>query len=672
MASKPSQPGKIFVGRQREMAELKAALENSMAGQGRLAMLAGAPGIGKTRTANELAAIAQSQGAQVYWGWCYEGEGAPPYWPWIQLIRSYVRSATADQLESDMGSNAAAIATLLPEVHEKLPSLRTPPELEPEQARFRLFDSIASFLKNASAATPLVIVIEDLHWADQSSLMLCEFISREISASKVMLLGTYRDAEVDRSHPLSQTLGTLIRESNFFRVPLGGLEPPDVGRFVELSAGITLTSANLEIVHSRTEGNPLFLNELVRLLDEEDVPVSDDWITSLPEGVRDVIGRRLHRLSGRCNEILSVAAVIGREFTLGQLMPLIDDLGEEQLLEVLDDALSGRIIEEIPRVLGRYRFSHSLIQETLAEELTTNRRVRMHARIAEALEHLYANETADHAAELAHHFFEAGAAVDAAKLANYSALAGEQALASYAWKEAQTHFQRGLAAKGVALTGSGPAADEETADLLFGQGRAMLSTIPSHRFSEAVASLRRAFDYFVGAGEEEKAISVAEYPFASQNVFDTGMSDLIARALSFVPPDSRAAGRLLSRYSQVLALEICDFAGAKRASEAALAIARRENDSVLEMRFLAEAARVDRYSLEFEESADKSQRALEIALRVDDLRVQVSAEGEITLSLFCRGDLQGARQHGASLFNGSERLRSGNHQAFASHYNMIV
>jgi predicted ATPase len=158
-----SQPSQIFVGRQRELTVLNAALENSMAGQGKLVMLAGEPGIGKTRTATELAAKAQEQGAQVYWGWCYEGEGAPPYWPWIQSIRSYVRNATAGQLEADMGSNAAAIATLLPEVHEKLPGLGAPPELEPEQARFRLFDSIAALFKNASATTPLVIVLEDLH-----------------------------------------------------------------------------------------------------------------------------------------------------------------------------------------------------------------------------------------------------------------------------------------------------------------------------------------------------------------------------------------------------------------------------------------------------------------------------------------------------------------------------
>ena len=182
------------------------------------------------------------------WGWCYEGEGAPPYWPWIQSIRPYVREAPADRLETEMGRGAADIAALLPEVHEKLPGLQPLPVLDPEQSRFRLFDSLSTFLKNASASSPLLIIMEDLHWSDRSSLMLLEFISKEISTSRVLLLGTYRDIEVDRRHPLSQTLGALIRDPNFRRVPLRGLSQQDVGRFVELSAGVTLAVSNLELI----------------------------------------------------------------------------------------------------------------------------------------------------------------------------------------------------------------------------------------------------------------------------------------------------------------------------------------------------------------------------------------------------------------------------------------
>ena len=175
--------GSVFVGREREMAELKAALEDAVSGQGRLVMLVGEPGIGKTRTAQELAGYAETLGVQVLWGRCYEEEGTPPYWPWLQSLRSYIQQQAPKQLQAEMGPGAADIAEILSEVREKLPNLESPPALEPEQARFRLFTSITTFLKNAAQSQPLMLVLDDLHWADRSSLLLLEFLAREIQAS---------------------------------------------------------------------------------------------------------------------------------------------------------------------------------------------------------------------------------------------------------------------------------------------------------------------------------------------------------------------------------------------------------------------------------------------------------------------------------------------------------
>ncbi|MCH8095402.1 MAG: ATP-binding protein, partial [Chloroflexi bacterium] len=193
--------GSGFVGRRQQMAELTAALDDSMSGQGRIVMLAGEPGIGKTRIAQELAAYAEQRGAQVLWGWCYEGEGAPPYWPWVQPMRAYVQQAAAEQLTAEMGPGAADIAEVVAEVRVKLPDLETPPVLEPEPARFRLFDSITTFLKNAAQRQPLMLVLDDLHWADRSSLLLLEFLAREIGTSSLLLVCSYRDVEVSRRHP---------------------------------------------------------------------------------------------------------------------------------------------------------------------------------------------------------------------------------------------------------------------------------------------------------------------------------------------------------------------------------------------------------------------------------------------------------------------------------------
>jgi tetratricopeptide (TPR) repeat protein len=670
--------GGVFVGRQQEMGDLKAALEDALSGRGRLLTLVGEPGIGKSRTAQELASYAGLRHAQVLWGRCYEGEGAPPYWPWVQAIRSYVRDKDPEELRSEMGAGAANIAGIVSDVSEKLPGLAAPAELEPEQARFRLFDSMTAFLKSASQRQPLVLVLDDLHWADHPSLLLLEFVARELPGSRLLVIGTYRDMELSRRHPLSLTLGELNRDRLFQRVLLRGLTQEDVGRFIELVSGIAPPQGMVEAVHRQTEGNPLFVTEAVRLLVQEGeltpekAGQRDSWSVRIPEGVREVIGRRLDRLSERCNETLTIASVIGREFTLEHLRPLIEDVSDDRLLEVLEEALASRVIEEMTSTVGRYQFTHALIKETLAGELSTTRKVRLHARIAESLEEAYGEEAECHAAELAFHFAEAQTVLGSDRLVRYSLLAGDRALAAFAWEEAQTHFQRGLTAKGVALTGSEPAADKEAAALLFGQGRAMLSTVDRLEFHEPVASLRRAFDYFVAAGDVEKAVSVAEYPYESVSGGDTGISNLISRALSLVPPDSHAAGRLLFRYGYVLGLEAGDFNGAQKAVEAALAIAEREGDLGLEMRILADAARVDRYNLNFDEWLKKSQRALELATASDDLMVQVRAKGDITLALYCKGDLEGAQQHAAAMLIGSERLRGGNSQAMAFHYNMIV
>jgi predicted ATPase len=205
------------------MRELKAALEEALSGQGRLVMLVGEPGIGKTRTAQELASAAQTRGAQILWGWCYEAEGAPPYWPWVQPIRSYIQHTDPDQLCSQMGPGASDIAQIIPEVREKLPGLEPPPTLEPEQARFRLFDSITSFLRNAAQSQPLVLILDDLQWADTSSLLLLQFLTRQLGGSRLLVLGCYRDVGLSRRHPLSETLALLSREPVFQRKPMHGL-----------------------------------------------------------------------------------------------------------------------------------------------------------------------------------------------------------------------------------------------------------------------------------------------------------------------------------------------------------------------------------------------------------------------------------------------------------------
>ena len=212
-----------FIGREREMAELVVALDGAVGGHGGLAMLVGEPGIGKTRLTEELESIARDRGVGVTRGACYEGGSTPPYWAWTQAIRSLLTDPS-EAVMSALATRAAVIAEIVPEIGNMMPGLISPMEIEAGQARFRLFDSVAAFLNEIANSPPLVIVLDDLHWADQSTLDLLEFVAREVSSSPMLLVGSYRDMELSRRHQLSETLATLARARGFQRIPLGALE----------------------------------------------------------------------------------------------------------------------------------------------------------------------------------------------------------------------------------------------------------------------------------------------------------------------------------------------------------------------------------------------------------------------------------------------------------------
>jgi DNA-binding CsgD family transcriptional regulator len=460
-------PPGIFVGRQHEMDALQTALDDALSGQGRLVMLGGEPGIGKTRTAQELATIATQCGGRVLWGRCYAEHGAPPYWPWTQLIRSYIRDCGLAQLRADLGRGAAVIAEIVPDVQERLPDLEPLPSLEdPEQARFRLFDAITTFLLNASHRRPVVLILDNLHWADRPSLRLLEFVAREIAAARLLVVGTYRDEELSRPHPLFQTLGELTREPIFRRLLLGGLSREDTGRFIELTTGIIPPQTILEAVSRQTEGNPLFMTEVVRLLMQEGVLTEEGLRTfhafpgairskvpqgtvpglslRIPDGIREVIGNRLNRLSAQCNRTLTIAAVVGREFKLEELLCLTDDLTPERVLETLEEAEQERIIEGLPGAVGHYQFAHALIRETLYDELTAARQMQLHGQVARALEAHFGADLEPHVARLVHHFVAAGQAAEADKAIDYATRAGMRAIAMLAYEEAMRYYELAL------------------------------------------------------------------------------------------------------------------------------------------------------------------------------------------------------------------------------------
>jgi DNA-binding CsgD family transcriptional regulator/tetratricopeptide (TPR) repeat protein len=555
-----------------------------------------------------------------------------------------------------MGPGAADIAEIILEVRSKLPDLELPPVLDsPEAARFRLFNSITAFLKNASQDQPLMLVLDDLHWADKPSLLLMQFLSRQLAESRLLVVGCYRDVEISRQHPLSDTLAQLSREPMFQRQWLQGLDEEDTRRFIESVALIRPSPEVVETIYAQTEGNPLFMREVVRLLREQG-ELAMKGIRSrqgikVPVGIREAVGQRLNRRSEQCNRMLTTASVIGREFSLDLIAHFMEDLSEESLLEVLEEALAAGVIEELPGPAGRYQFAHALIQEALASELSAARRARLHARIGEALEGLYGANAEAHAAELAYHFAEAAAVTGTEKLVHYSLLAGERALDTYAPEETLIHFERALTAK------EGQPADAETAALLFGLGRAQAAVLPPQRVQEAMDNIRRAFDYYIQAGDVNSAVAVAEFPLSTGVGMLSGAGDLISRALPLVRPASPAAGRLLVRNGWDLGRRKGDYDGAQEAFNQALAIVLRYRDTDLEMDALAASAEIDVFHLRCHESVEKSSRVIELAQRADNPRAEIQARQRATLALTIVGDLEGARVHAAASLVPAERLR---------------
>jgi DNA-binding SARP family transcriptional activator len=436
----------VFVGREAELAQLAAGLDDALAGCGRLFFLVGEPGIGKSRLAEELIRRARHRGVQVLVGRCWEAGGAPAYWPWVQSLRSYIREADPDALRRELGAGAADLAQILPELRTILPGVPEPEPLDSDSARFRLFEATAEFLRNVSLNRPLLLFLDDLHAADAPSLVLLQFLAREVGSERMLILGALRDVDPTPTEPLTSMLAEVAREPVTTRLSLKGLNQGDVAAYVEQAASELASPELTNALHDETEGNPLFVGETVRLLALEGAATGDR--IAIPQSIRDVISRRLGHLTEECNRVLVLASVLGREFALAALVRL-SSVPEDELLETLDEAMVARVVTDVPGGPGRLRFAHVLIRDTLYEGLTTARRVRLHRLVVEALDGLYGEESGPHLAELAYHSI-AGSDFDKGVVS--ARRAGDRALELLAFEEAARLFETALDALALAHT----------------------------------------------------------------------------------------------------------------------------------------------------------------------------------------------------------------------------
>ena len=649
--------GGVFVGREAEMGALRDAADEALGGRGQLVLLAGEPGIGKTRTSEELATYARVRGAKVHWGRCHEGEGAPPYWPWVQAIRSYVREADPVALAWEMGAGAAEIARVVPELAERLGEVTVGDGAEDEQARFRLFDAIASFLSNASGSRPLVLVLDDLHWADEPSLLLLEFIARGLGDASLLLIGTYRDVELGRHHPLSRVLAELSRVERTRRVVLRGLSEPDIARYVEISAGSEPRPELVSAVHAQTEGNAFFVGELVRLLVSEGA-LSDGGGADLaiPQGVRDVVGRRLDQLSPPANEALRVAAAIGRDFEEAVLADVTEtDRGE--LRGALEEAVAAQLLLE--RAEGRFRFAHALVRETLYEELSATKRPDLHSRIAAAMEARYGAEEGRverRLAELAHHYLEAAAAGDPDKAVEYAKRAGERALSQLGYEEAAEHFERALEVLDLCRESE----PERRCRLLLALGEAQTKgghfDVARPTFERAAAEAHRLASPALLA---KAALGVAST--TEVGAFDPAIAQLLESARDAVGPDDSTTLALLTSW---LALEHYwrDPQGRSRQlHEEAIAMARRIGDDATLASTLMRANFIDISPEAARRGVEENTEVLELARRVGDRELEMRSHVLMMRDHLQLGDMPSVDRELAAFVGLAEELGQPQH-----------
>jgi DNA-binding SARP family transcriptional activator len=422
-----------FIGRRAELQTLAALLERVRDGCGsRLALITGDAGMGKTRLAGELGLEAQRSGAIVLQGSCEE-EAVAPYEPFVEALSHWTRVASSSEVAARLRASGPGLLPLLPWLAQE----RSRPAEPTEAVRYTSFEAVASLLASLAGEAPVLLVIDDLHWADASSAALLRHVLCSRPEAPLLVVATYKPGEIAADAPVADVLARLNQDGLLERLALRGLARQEVDELVHELAGVTPSAGVTAAVHAETEGNPFFVGEIARHLGEG---VAAHRL-ELPESVRELIERRLSRLGEPCLRLLSVAALIGREFELAPL-ERASELEPHALDEALDEAMKAGLIVELPGLEDRLAFTHTLIRRTIADRLTRSRRRRVHARVAEALE--AASRGTDAETRVAYHLCEAGPAGDPDRAVEYAARAAERATKRLAYAEAVQLYTRAL------------------------------------------------------------------------------------------------------------------------------------------------------------------------------------------------------------------------------------
>ncbi|MEX2229204.1 MAG: AAA family ATPase [Dehalococcoidia bacterium] len=579
-------PARVFVGRRRELVELQHTLATASAGRGSLVFVVGEAGVGKTRLVRELIAGTARRRSAVATGHCYEDHLAPPYRPWTELLRQLSRQLGPAWLAKQHPSSLVILATLLPELDTAAAGASGAPA-DPIDSRFWLFDAVAAFILDAARNRQLVLVLEDLHAADESSIDLLAFVGRHLSNARILLIGTYRETELGGAR--AGALATLVREAQVRHIALGRLTRDEVAEYLERVAS-GRGEELVDTVYERTDGNAFYLAQVANLMRAEALApgAAQPSTRGVPEGVRHAVLGRLARLSPDARDLLLTASIVGREFDLEVLRGASNVASAQRLAALIDESHAAGILEAVAE-LGRFRFAHELVHEAITAELGPARAAQLHMRVAQVLEALYREGRDAHAAEILAHLTLAGSAASPHHVGRYAYLAGEQALGAYAFREATGYFRRALA-----LLQDTPLDDLQAAVLL-GLARAGALSAEFAHPGEALVYLRRGLDFHRARGDLPRALAAIEaLPMSYLQEVVREHAELIDDLLPALPAGSTERARALAVHGELLGMS-GDRDGAERAFDEALTIARAAGETAIEIGTLVRRATVRSY-----------------------------------------------------------------------------
>jgi class 3 adenylate cyclase/DNA-binding CsgD family transcriptional regulator/tetratricopeptide (TPR) repeat protein len=639
-----------FVDRESERAELRRLLERMLDGQGALLLIGGEPGVGKTRLVGELLLEARQRGLTTLTGRCCEVEGTIPYLPLVEVLEAALRSFPQEALRDVLSDSAPEVAKLVPELRHLFADIPPPLEIPPAQERRYLFNCVLDSLRRGAQMQPLVIALEDLQWADDSSLLLLLHIAQRVGEMPVLILATYRDVELQFPSPFTRALEEIVRQRLARRMDLQRLAEADVGRMLTSLCGREPPPNVVRAVYEETGGNPFFVEEVCRELVDEGALLDAEGHRNLdlairgvrvPDGIRLTMGHRLQRVSEGCREILAAGAVIGRAFTL-DLLAAVSKMDADRFIAAVDEAERSHLItvaSEGPEPC--FAFSHQLIRQILISDLGLARRQRLHLLIAEAMERVHTRGEKERASDLAYHYRSAGRLADQGRVVATSRAAGDFALNVHAYPEAELHYTAAIQAAAAKPDMPG----EERADILCELGQV------EHRlgkWDQSLKSYDEALNLYQGLGLQTKAAQVLFAKGRLHTVRPRPIEALeaLAAGKEAAGTDDRLRGLILQQEAQNLVL-LRRYSQAAQTLDEALTLCRKVRDSHLGLLTYLTSGFCRLHTLDVQHALDDFSKALETSAEPAGLHARLGCQSRAALTLAALGRLDEAAERAA-------------------------